>query len=500
MSFKLDKKILNSGTLAKLSIPANITYLTALQGLTKTIFSWFHFSAEQLQNIELIVEEAFVSVIENSFEPDEYGTVNYSISYHPGKLIISFEDKGLPVDVEKLEHQESSALSLLLIKHLADEFKFVNLGKDGKRLEIIKNLPIEIIEDSLVPSEEQPLTEVAPASPDEVLSFRMMEPKDAINIARLAYRAYGYTYASVAYMPEKIKEYMEFGIFESCIAINSNDEIIGHLGLFYDKPGSKAPDSAMAIVDPRYRGHKLFKRLKLKAVEHGKDIGLYGLYSESVTIHPYTQKGNISLGAKEIGSFIAFTSERISFKKINDEGLSQRQAVVLFYLKINEEPERQVFLPESYEAILKEIYTNLNLNRIFKTVKTYNMIAELSGSSVIEISIKPDFNSAVIAIENFGVDILHLIRNNLKELCMKKIDTIYLELPMSNPQTMYLTPEFREMGFFFGGVIPEFRNGDILKLQYLNNIYIDPSKINTASDFGRKLLNYILTDREKVNR
>ena len=69
---------------------------------------------------------------------------------------------------------------------------------------------------------------------------------------------------------------------------------------------------------------------------------MFGIYSESVTIHSYTQQGNISLGAKETGIMLAYASQAMTFKKIGGEKTEQRQAVVLFYLKINQEPHRKV--------------------------------------------------------------------------------------------------------------------------------------------------------------
>lgn len=495
MKNKLDKRILIAGTLSELTVPAQLSYLPVVVTLSKEIAEWFGFRDEKLREIELIIEESFVSVVENSFEPDELGIIRFKISYLPGKLIFTIEDKGLPVDVDKLEQEERSALGILLIKHLADEFKFVNLGKEGKRLEVVKNLPDEDIKHLV--SEITP-TEPEPAPKDEELKFGMFKSEDALELARLAYRAYGYTYASVAYLPQKLKEILEYGYFEAVTVRNSKNEFIANLGLFYEKPGAKVADSGMAIVDPRYRGHNLFKRMKMQAIEHGKTIGLYGLYSESVTIHPYTQKGNISLGAKETGLLIAFTGERVTFKKINDEGLSQRQAVMLYYLKIAEEPKRTVYIPDIYQDVLTRIYSDLNLNRIIHTVKSFKNIVEMSGETSLELSFKPDFNSAVITIEKYGEDIVPILRLRIKELCMKKIDTIYLELPLSEPATMYLVSQFRELGFFFGGLIPEFREGDILKMQYLNNIYIDTSKIMVASQNGNNILDFIVADRESA--
>ena len=495
MNKKIDKKILLNGLLVELKVPANISYLPILQNISTTIAKWLGFDEDHFNNLELIVEESFVSIVENSFDPEEFGEIRFFVRFKPGKLILSFEDKGLPVDVSMLEKQEHSALGILIIKHLADEFKFVNLGKDGKRLEIVINIPEGDINGIL---EKEAAQKAEPAPLDEELHFRMIEPADVLDLTRLTYRAYGYTYMGIAYFPEKLKELLDYGYMKAVVVHNSKNEMIANLGLFFDKPGSKVADSGMAIVDPRYRGHNLFKRMKAKAVEHGRETGMYGLYSESVTIHPYTQKGNITLGAKEIGSLIAFTGEHISFKKINDEGLSQRQAVMLYYLKINEEPQREVFIPEPYKEMITSIYDDLGLSRKLNYFNRYKNISELSGITISETVFKPDLNSAIISIEKYGEDIVPLVQNSVKELCMKKVDTIYLELPLSDPNTMFLVPKFRETGFFFGGVIPEFRNGDILKLQYLNNIYIDPEKICVASDNGRKILSFILSDREKT--
>lgn len=494
MKNKIDRKIISGGDLVRITFPAHISYLPVIQNSTTRISSWFGFSDAALTNIELMIEESLVSVITSSFEHDDYGLITFSIKYKPGSLTFSFEDKGLPVSVEMLEKDEVSSLGILIIKHLADEFRFINLGKDGKRLEIVKNVPQESIAALL---DSTPAPETTPAATDEELQFRLLTPDDAVDLARLTYRAYGYTYSGLAYLPEKLKEQLEFGYMKAVVVFNSTGLMIANLGLFFDKPGAKVADSGMAIVDPRYRGHNLFKRMKSFAIEHGRETGMYGLYSESVTIHPYTQKGNMSLGAKEIGCLIAFIGEHITFKKINEDGLSQRQAVMLYYLKINQEPEREVFVPQNYHDFIADIYKELGLKRKIYTENSGILFQEL-GDTIITTSFKPDFNIASIIVERYGADIVQRIKTTVKEFCIKKVDTIYLELPLCDAHTMYFANDFRELGFFMGGVIPEFRDGDVLKMQYLNNLYIDPAKIIVASERGRKVLAFILADREKA--
>jgi hypothetical protein len=51
---------------------------------------------------------------------------------------------------------------------------------------------------------------------------------------------------------------------------------------------------------------------------------------------------------------------------------------------------------------------------------------------------------------------------------------------------------------FFGGIIPEAHpaGGDVLRLQYLNNVEIERGDVSTASDFGRELLDLIFAQKD----
>jgi len=48
------------------------------------------------------------------------------------------------------------------------------------------------------------------------------------------------------------------------------------------------------------------------------------------------------------------------------------------------------------------------------------------------------------------------------------------------------------LGFFFAGIIPEIFDGDVLRLQYLNNVDIDFEEVQIASDFGKELFAYVI--------
>ena len=76
-------------------------------------------------------------------------------------------------------------------------------------------------------------------------------------------------------------------------------------------------------------------------------------------------------------------------------------------------------------------------------------------------------------------------------------------MPLSHPGTAQGGAGLGDLGFIFGGIIPEAHagaaSGDVLRLQYLNNVEIKPDEVHTASDFGRELLNLILEQKNSLH-
>lgn len=488
----ISKQLLSKDYIARLTIYSDPQFIPLAQSFVLNHARMFQFPEEELKKIELITEEAVLNTIENSFEDGELGTFDLKISYLPGQFILSIEDKGIPIDATRLESQESSALGLILLKNLTDEFHFINLGREGKRIEIIKSLPEKSIQEILgkEAADAAANEEVAGDSPQ----MRIVNLEDAPQLSRLAYRVYGYTYSSVFYYPEKLKELIDNQLIVSAVSINEKQEIVGNLSLFFEYKGAPVADSGAAMVDPRYRGHSLFKQSKIFLKDYAIRTGMYGIYSEAVTIHSFTQQGNISLGAKETGIMLAYVGQAITFKKIGSEMLSQRQAVVLYYLKTNEEPHRKVFLNRKFHPILSKIYQNAGLNREVICIGEEEIYPAPAEKSSLELTIKSDFNIAVIRMKELGEDAIPLILANLKELCLRKIDTIYVELSVHHPYSAGVSRELNRAGFLLSGIVPELDHGDILKLQYLNNVFVDPEKIVIAAPLAKEFLQEIITD------
>jgi len=92
----------------------------------------------------------------------------------------------------------------------------------------------------------------------------------------------------------------------------------------------------------------------------------------------------------------------------------------------------------------------------------------------------------------YGTDLVDLVRVRLRELLLRRVDWISLDLPLSHPGAQQFCERIEALGFFFAGVIPELVGDDVLRLQYLNEVEADLESVHLASDFARELFAYVV--------
>jgi anti-sigma regulatory factor (Ser/Thr protein kinase)/GNAT superfamily N-acetyltransferase len=437
------------------------------------------------------------NVIDRAFEPDEEGRYDVYVLRRPGQVVIAVEDRGLPFDYVPLQEGSDTALPDMLHRSFADEIRFVNLGRRGNRVELVKHLPHADVREHLSENEHH-RTVRAPAAPEDTpLGVRMMRPEESFELARCVFRSYGYSYDwDYVYYPDRIRELQESGLMRSCVAVTPEGEFAGHLGVTLERPDSPVGEAGQAVVDPRFRGHRLFERMKTFLAQRAKEWGMYGLSSEATAVHPYSQKGNLHLGAKETGYLLGYIPASVSYKKIGEDKEGRRGSVALFYMRVNLEPERDAYPPVAYRGAAQQVIEHNGLRRTIKNASDL----EMASSSLVTLNVRQDHNLAFLRVEEPGADLGELVRLRVRELCLHRVDCIYVDLPLSHPATAQAGAGLRDLGFFFGGIIPEAYSGaiggDVLRLQYLNNIEIKPDDVYTASDFGGELLGLIFRQRD----
>src|SRR5215213_4520350 len=163
------------------------------------------------EHVDRAVELVCLNVIEHAFGPEEEGSFGVQVLRRPGQVVVAVEDQGLPFDYKRLQDGEDRTV-LEILRRSFDETRFVNLGRRGNRVELLKHLPLTDVRDHLHEDEHHRIVEATAAHEDVPLEIRMMHPEESFELSRCVYRSYGYSYDwDYIYYPDRIRELQEKG-------------------------------------------------------------------------------------------------------------------------------------------------------------------------------------------------------------------------------------------------------------------------------------------------
>ena len=487
-------------TVARVTVSNDPELLPAVVDFVGRVAHRLGLDDEAAERLDLALETVCRNVTERAFD-DEGGEYDVEVLRRPGQVVVAVEDRGLPFDYEPLREGGSTALPEMLRHSFADEARFINLGRGGNRVELIKHLPHGDVREEM-PEEEHHRVVNAPAAPeDAVPEIRMMRPEESPELSRCVYRCYGYSYDwDYVYYPDRIRELQEGDLMRSCVAVAHGDELVGHLAVRVERPDSLVGEAGQAVVDPRFRGHRLFERMKTFLAQRASERGMYGLYSEATAVHPYSQRGNLKLGARETGFLLGYIPASVSYTKIGEDREGRRGSVALFYMRTTDEPERTIYPPDDYREAVQSVVEHNGLRRTLGDGED----SEVASSSRMNVEVRRDHNLAFLRVEEPGSDLKRLVETRLRELSLHGVDCAYVDLPLSHPATPRAGSGLGDLGLFFGGIIPEANSGpsggDVLRLQYLNEVEILADDVRTASDFGKELVESIFRQKSAVER
>ncbi len=485
-------KMTAQGEIANLRIFADTDFLPAVTALVREVGEGIGLDKSIYGKLELLVEEAVLNVINYSFEPGQGGVFELSIKRLPGKIVAEVADKGQPVDYSKIEADTENALGILLLKKLADEVHFVNRGKEGKAIEIALNLPYDMPETLEAETHIDENAQIAP--PEEELEYLRATRRDTSGITRSIYRTYGYSYTSdTLYFPEKIAELISEGYLHSAIALNPHGEVVGHASLRLDFPGASVGEFGQLVVDPRYRGRGIAKKLNEVLVETAQKRGMFGYYAHAVTTHPFSQKTILSNSAVETAYLPSFVPASLVAKSISVEQSSDRHAEIAYFRRIGENRKPRIYPPIQHTSMVEKIFM-LNFMDFETAPADAKCIEALSENTEMSLRVFEGPKRSFLTIDKYGADFDSMLAYQLRQLCLKKIEAISLQLPIDSPWTRKKCAYAEKLGFFFCGIMPGMgkTGNDLLRLMYLNNVDISLDNPVIVTDFGKELANYVL--------
>ncbi len=237
----------------------DIAFWKPIEAFYEKLCDIVEFPAKERKELKECLFELFENAVIHAYK-DEEGAIEIHFELYDNGLKIEVHDWGEPIDPQNIR-----AVSLQLpnkeqgfnkIYHLCDEFRFINLGLQGKKFIIAKFVPIHLklkhnipyysdISDDFDAIDKEQLT--------QKLVVRTFQPGDEVWIPKLIYRNYGYTYfKDLFYYPEKILQKEQSGDILSIVA-QIEDKIVGHFALV-KLPDSNIAEIGIAVVDPATKG------------------------------------------------------------------------------------------------------------------------------------------------------------------------------------------------------------------------------------------------------
>jgi len=333
-----------------------------------------------------------------------------------------------------------------------------------------------------------------PVAPETPVHVRFLTPDDASALSAVIERSYGDSYdCRWVYDQGEVRRRLVDGTLRSVVG-EADGRIVGHLGLTRRHADAPVGEAGQAVVDPAFRGHHVFETLKRALADDSREHGLLGMYSEATAAHPYSQKANLALGARETGFLLGYIPASVEYTDIEKRAQGRRQSAALFYLATNPDALVPLHPPPWHRAIVTAITSRNDLRRELGASPP----SRLRGRTELDVDAHPDHAEAFVTVRHLGLDAVDTIAASVSRLAESN-DCIYLDLRLADPSTARLPREVHdELGFFFGGLIPHLADGDVLRLQYLHDVDADPSDVAVASDFGGELLAYVFERRAGI--
>jgi hypothetical protein len=325
------------------------------------------------------------------------------------------------------------------------------------------------------------------------VTFRYLPPDEGRVVSEAIRVAYGDSYdVRWVYDPAEVSARIAAGTYVSFVAESAAGELLCHEGMSLGVAGDAVGHSGQAVTMPAARGQHIFTRTKRHLMEWAAERGLAGMYSEATAAHPYSQRANLELGAHETGFLLGWIPASVA----NDaaaERRPRRQSAALFYAKLNDGHEREVYAPERHHGIVGR---TLELCELRGTLADPPVDAALPERTELQVEVDADHNLALLTATAPGADLEAVVAAERHHLFHRRcLDAVYLDLPLEDPATALVADHLERLGVSYAGVFPNSRaDGDVLRMQSLHRAQITAGDITVASDHGRELLEYVLAD------
>jgi hypothetical protein len=146
-------------------------------------------------------------------------------------------------------------------------------------------------------------------------------------------------------------------------------------------------------------------------------------------------------------------------RELGDIGMSSSSRHMISW-HTNDGPRRAIYPPPHRRAMIERLYAHRALRRDLEEAPA-SAGSMAASRAQVRGGVFPEWSEASIRVTAYGADLPDLVRVRLRELCLRRVDWICLDLPLSQPDAVDCCAALEALGFFFAGVIPDIAEDDV---------------------------------------
>lgn len=321
------------------------------------------------------------------------------------------------------------------------------------------------------------------------VTIRRLKPGDATQVVDCFRRVYGDSYANeLFYQPDRLAEAMHSGRFGCVGAVSGNGLVLGHMAMTRH-PRARAVELGNTVVDPAARGQGLAWRIGDALARWSVELGYRGYLHYPTTDHHVMQRQSVKAGF-EVGLMLGYIPAETNAGMPAHE-LRGRQAATIVYQPLpagGAEPAASVYLPGYGAELVRAFARDTGLARDWRQPEP-----AAESPSIVTTTRFERRGLLRMLVTRSGSDLaerLHtVLASQARAWPCRQIDFL-----MSDPGIDIGVEAARRLGYRFCGWLPGFSDGDVLRLQQVDETVTDTAPV-LVNPVAQALLSFIRSPR-----
>jgi len=323
------------------------------------------------------------------------------------------------------------------------------------------------------------------------IAVRLVASEEARLLIGLIRRCYGETYIDPSFYSETVLgELLASGRLHSIGAFAEAGQLVGHMGITMRAHGGITADAGMTLVDPAFRGRGIARRVAVGLAQQSIALGLIGVHDYPVTVHAATQRIGAGFGV-DTGLMLANMPGDVVFQQMETPAPGSRTSSLIRWLPFGRAPERSVYLPQRYRAKIEALYAEASLSRTVLQPDAH--LGE--WRSELEQAYDERRQILRLVVTSAGGDLGARVEAEICAAADRGGLVAHADLSLAHAATPAVADALRAHGFSFAGLLPEYRDGDVLRMQWLAGSVDRAASSVISTDSTREIVAFVSADR-----